>query len=68
MFSVVLGPFLKKKKKDCSAVVDFQEVVFCRVRNTMGGEQTCGAAASSSLLCWWYVLFALCSVISSVVL
>lgn len=24
----------------------------------MGGEQTCGAAASSSSLCWWYVLFA----------
>lgn len=32
----------------------------------MAVEQTCGAAASSSLLCWWYVLFVLCSLISIV--
>lgn len=59
IFSLVSWPFFK----EMSAVVDFHYVVFCRVRNMMGGEQMCGAVASSSLLCWWYVLFALCSVI-----
>lgn len=56
MFSLVSWLFLK----ETSSVVDFYNVVFCRVRNMMGGEQMCGAAVSSSLLCWWYVVFALC--------